>query len=778
MSGDGNGIRRTPAPRPETHLPIFNVSRRGFLIGAGAGALTLAIGGCKGLTEAEPERLYGGDNMPGGLKDSPLAFVSIAADGTVTVINPRAEMGQGIRTSVPMIIADELDAEWDRVKVIQAVGDHARYGNQNTDGSRSIRHGFTSFRRAGAAAKQMLVSAAAAAWGVPVGEVIAERHQLRHAASGRSADYGEFAAAAAALPIPARETLTLKAPSEFRYIGRGDMALIDNQDIVTGRAGYGTDVRFDNMVYAVVARPPVYGGRLRRFNADAALAHPGVIAVHTLDTPASPPPLFLPLGGVAVIAENTWAAIEGRRKLEIEWDDGDNAGYSSDAYDQQLTEAIRQPGKLVYENGDVQAALHDAPTKIAAEYHMPHIAHATIEPPAATVRIVDGKAEAWACVQDPQSSRDLIAQLLGMSTDDVTVYQTLLGGGFGRKSKPDFVGEAALLSQHLGGRPVKVMWTREDDLAHDYLHAVSVQRVEAAADAEGRPLALLHRVAAPTISSTFGPDSGYEAPFELTMGLTDLPTSLPHYRIENAQAMAHTRIGWFRSVYNIPHAFATQCAIAELAHAAGRDPKDFLLEVIGPAQKIDPRVRDAGNYDEHPELYPLDTGRLRRVAETVAAAANWGRPLPAGHGLGIAAHRSFVSYTAAVVEVAVDADGRWRVVAVDIAIDCGAQINPERVRSQLEGTVIQGIGIVKGSAITFRNGRVEQGNYHQFILPRMPDAPPVIRTHSVGADDTGVALGGVGEPGLPPVAPAIANAIFAASGRRVYRLPIGDRVMG
>jgi len=594
--------------------------------------------------------------------------------------------------------------------------------------------------------------------------------------SGRSADYGEFAAAAAALPVPDPRTLALKPQSQFRYIGRSDMALIDNQDIVSGRAIYGTDVRFDNMAYAVVARPPVYGGRLRRVNMDAALAHPGVIAVHTLATPESPPPLFLPLGGVAVIADTTWAAMEGRRKLEIEWDDGANAGYDSKAYDAQLTQALQQPGKLVYENGDVLAALRDAPTKIAAEYHMPHIAHATIEPPAATVRIVDGKAEAWACVQDPQSSRDLIAQLLGMSTDDVTVYQTLLGGGFGRKSKPDYVGEAALLSQHLGGRPVKVMWTREDDLGHDYLHAVSVQRVEAAADAEGRPLALLHRVAAPTITSTFGPDSGYEAPFELTMGLTDLPTSLPHYRIENTQAMAHARIGWFRSVYNIPHAFATQCAIAELAHAAGRDPKDFLLEVIGPPQKIDPRLRDAGNYDENPALYPLDTGRLRRVAETVANGANWGRTLPAGHGLGIAAHRSFVSYTAAVVEVAVEADGRWRVVAVDIAIDCGAQINPERVRSQLEGTVIQGIGIVKDSAISFRNGRVEQSNFHEFLIPRMPDAPPLIRVHAVGADDPDVALGGVGEPGLPPMAPAIANAIFAACGQRIYRLPIGERL--
>jgi len=274
MSGDGNGIRRAPARRPHSNLPIFNVSRRGFLIGAGAGALTLAIGGCKGLTDTEePERLYGGDNMPGGLKDSPLAFVSIAPDGTITVINPRAEMGQGIRTSVQMILADELDAEWERVTLVQAVGDHARYGNQNTDGSRSIRHGFTSFRRAGAAAKQMLISAAAAAWGVPVAEIVAERHRIRHEGSGRSADYGEFAAAAAALPVPDTRTLALKPWSKFRYIGRDDIALID-----------------------VLARPPVYGGRLRSLNAEAALAHPGVIAVHTLDTPASPPPLFLPLG--------------------------------------------------------------------------------------------------------------------------------------------------------------------------------------------------------------------------------------------------------------------------------------------------------------------------------------------------------------------------------------------------------------------------------------------------------------------------------------------------
>lgn len=768
--GDGGGRRAAIAG----DLPVYNISRRGFLVGAAAGALTLAVGGVPRAL-AQEARKYGGDGMPGGLKDAPQVFISIAPDGTVTITNHRAEMGQGVRTSVPMIIADELDADWSRVRVEQADGDHARYGNQNTDGSRSIRHGYAPLRRAGAAARQMLVAAAAAAWAVPVSEVRAELHVLSHPPSGRSAGYGEFAAAAARLPVPEPSSLVLKSPAQFRYIGKDRIGLVDNHDIVTGRAGYGIDVVLDGMVHAVVARPPVYGGKLRRVDDTAARAFGGVLDVRTLDS-APVPSAFLPLGGVAVIADSTWAANEGRKRLVLEWDDGGNGSYDSDAYRAQLETAVRAPGKLIHETGNVAEALQRAPTRIEVEYALPHIAHATMEPPVATVRIVDGRVEAWACTQDPQTARDLLAQALEVAPDHVTVHQTLLGGGFGRKSKPDFIVEAGLLSKALGGKPVKVTWTREDDIAHDYFHTVAVQRIEAAVDGNGKPLAWLHRSAAPSIGSLFAPDSGYQGAFELAMGLTDLGTAIPNYRVENVQAMAHTRIGWFRSVFNIPHAFATQCAVAELAHAAGRDPKDFLLDFIGPPAKIDPVARKAANYGEDPARYPINTGRLRRVVETVAAGAGWGRALPAGHGLGVAGHGSFASYTAVVVEVAMGDDGQLRIPAVDIAIDCGAQINPERIRAQLEGSVVQGLSIALSSEITFRGGRVEQTNFHDYLFLRINEAPPTIRVHLVGADDADSPIGGVGEPGVPPVAPALLNAIFAATGKRIRRLPVGDQL--
>lgn len=779
MTPDGLDAPRGAAAAPaEAHdadaQPIVNVSRRAFLLGLGVGALVLAVAPA---LAADPPRRYGGDGMPGGLKDDPRLFVAIAADGTVTILNHRAEMGQGVRTSVPMIIADELEADWARVQVRQAPGDEARYGNQNTDGSRSIRHNFEPLRRAGAAARQMLIAAAAASWKVPAADIVAEQHVLTHAGSGRRAGYGEFAAAAAALPVPSGEALKLKQPAQFRYIGKGRIGGIDNRDIVSGKAQYGIDTRVPGMVYAVVARPPVYGGRVKRHDAAAALKVPGVLKVVPLDG-APIPSAFFPLGGVAVVAENTWAAIEGRKALQIEWDHGPNAGYDSQRYRAALETASRAEGQLVYERGATYAELAKAERKIAVEYYVPHLAHAPMEPPAAVVRADADGAEAWACVQAPQATRDLLAGLLKLPEERVTIHQTLLGGGFGRKSKPDFVAEAAVLSRALDGKPVKLTWTREDDIVNDYFHTVSLERIEAAVDAAGKPLAWLHRSAAPSIASLFGPDPKHQRDFELGQGLTDLATAVPHYRVENPEAPAHTRIGWFRSVYNIPHAFATQSAVAELAHAAGRDPKDFLLDFIGPARRIDPVTMKTPNYGEDPARYPLDAGRLRRVAEVAAQGAGWGRTLPRGKGLGIAAHRSFVSYVAVVVEVEVGDDGTLSIPRVDIAVDCGPQVNPERVRSQMEGAVIQGLGLAATGEIRFAEGRAVQSNFHDYLLPRIDAAPRAIHVHAVGADDYALPLGGVGEPGLPPVAPALTNAIFAATGKRIRSLPIGRQLAG
>jgi isoquinoline 1-oxidoreductase beta subunit len=755
-------------------MDIVNLSRRSFLGVTPAVGLILVVGFPR-LAVAADEPKYGADGMPHGWVDDPLVFVAIAPDGSVTITCHRQEMGQGVRTSLPMVVADELEADWSRVHVKQAQGDEARFGNQDTDGSRSVRHYFEPMRRCGAAARTMLEQAAAAQWGVPLAEVAASQHEVVHRSTNRKLGYGALAIAASRLPVPARDSLRLKTPAQFRYIGKGDVKIIDGPDLVAGRGMYGIDTRLDGMLYAVVARPAVYGGRVVSHDASDALKVPGVVrVVEIAGTPL--PSEFQPLGGIAVIATNTWAAIQGRSALKIQWDDGPNASYDSTAYKTALEAGVRSPAKVVREEGDVAAAMKGAARRIQAEYYVPHMTQAPMEPPMATARVADGRCEVWACVQAPQVTRDRLAKRLGLSADRVTVNVTLLGGGFGRKSKPDFVLEAALLSQAMSGRPVKVAWTREDDIQHSYYHTVSVEHLEAGLDASGRPIAWLHRSAAPSISSIFGPDPRHESPMELGMGLVDVPFAIPNLRLENPETSAHTRIGWYRSVSNIPHAFAIQSFVAELAAAAGRDPKDYLLELLGPARRIDPhKVGDSWNYGESPALYPVDTGRLRRVIETAAQKAGWGKSMAARTGLGIAAHYSFASYVVAVVEVAVSDKGEISIPQVDIAFDCGPQVNPERIRAQLEGACVMGVGNTLLSEITFKAGRVEQSNFGDYQVARMNVAPRDIRVHLIAAD-FGSPLGGVGEPGVPPIAPALCNAIFAATGKRIRRLPIGDQL--
>jgi isoquinoline 1-oxidoreductase beta subunit len=530
------------------------------------------------------------------------------------------------------------------------------------------------------------------------------------------------------------------------------------------------------MKYAVIARPPVLGGQARSVDSAAAMQVAGVEKIVPIEgTP--PPGKFMPLGGVAVIARNTWAAINGRDALKITWDDGPNASYDSAEYRRQLQQAASRPGKVVRNEGDTDAALASAARLLQAEYYIPHLAHAPMEPPSALARFRDGKCEVWCGVQNPQATVDEIAVRLGLDPKNVVVHCTLLGGGFGRKSKPDYAIEAALLAKDLGDVPVQVVWTREDDIRHGYYHTVSVERLEAALDAGGRPLAWKHRSVAPPIASIFKADEKYEGPAELGMGLVDVPFACPNVRVENGEAEAKTRIGWFRSVSNIPHVFAVQSFVAELAAAARRDQKDYLLEMIGPARIVDPRKSADGfwNYGEAFDRYPIDTARLRRVVEIAAERSGGGRTLPARHGLGIAAHRSFVTYVATVVEAAVDDKGALTVPRVDVVIDCGALVNPDRVRAQMEGACVMGMSLATKNEITFSRGRVQQGNFDDYDVTRIGEAPREIRVHLVEAGFD-VPPGGVGEPGLPPFAPALANAIFAAVGKRIRRLPIGDQL--
>ena len=745
---------------------IENVSRRNFLGGVfSTGALVLAA-------RILPENAWADTNEYHGKAASaalrPSIYLGVEPDGTVYIVTHRSEMGTGIRTTLPMVAADELEADWKHVKIEQALGDK-NYGDQNTDGSKSIRGFFTAFREAGASARMMLVEAAAAQWKVPVSECRAYMHEVTHTPSGRKLGYGALAQAAGKLPVPKPAAVQFKPKSEWRYIGK-EQQIADLADICSGKAIFGMDVKRPGMLYASVERPPVMGGKVQSFDDKATLLVRGVKQTASIE-PFKPPYTFQPLGGVAVIADSTWAAFQGRKKLKVEWNNGANASHDSEQYKKELLATARQPGKVVRNIGDVDSAFAKAAKTIEAEYYVPLLAHATMEPPVAVAEYRDGKVEAWVPTQNPQAVQDTVAVALGIKPEDVTCHVTLLGGGFGRKSKPDYVAEAALLSKQTG-KPIKLVWTREDDIRFDYYHAVAGMYHKGALDAKGNTTAWLHRSVFPSISSMNDANSMYGFDVEYGMGLNDMPFDIPHHRAENGPAKTHVRIGWLRSVANIYHVFSGLSFADELAAAAGRDPLQYQLDLIGTGRVIDFKsqgVANYWNYGEPYEKYPFDTSRLRKVLEIAGEKSGWGkRKAGNGWGLGVAAARSFTSYVATVVEVEVDKNGKIRIPRSWQVVDAGMVINPDRVRSQFEGASVMGAGIALTGEISLSDGRVKQSNFHDYQVARMNQAPIQTDVHIVEND---ALPGGVGEPGVPPFVPAFANAVFAATGKRVRELP-------
>lgn len=751
-----------------THVrqTLINLSRRGF-VGAGAGlALAVTLGAC---SQNNPETVAEAaapipDNS--NVDVGPLVLISIAADGRTQITNPRSEMGQQVITTVAQMIADELDVPWDDIVIKQAVGDK-KYGDQNTDGSTSVRNHFDRFRMAGASMRQMLTQAAANEWGVDISECSSELGIITHS-SGKTLTYGDVAQAAGKLDVPAEDTVTLKARSEWRYIGK-DKPSYTISEVIRGEGTFGIDVRVPDMLNAVIARPPALFGKVKNLDGTAALAMPGVTQVIKMKDPQGEAPAFQQLGGVAVIATDTWAAIQGREALEIEWEAGPHASYNSETYAQELVATARKAGESKLKRGNTEAALSSAAKTITADYYAAHLSQSPMEPPAATAQWTGDSVKIWACTQNPQAAKSTVAQICGVPEDNVTVHVTLLGGGFGRKSKPDFVVEAALLAREVG-KPVKVTWTREDDVKHGYFHSVSAQHMEGGLDKDGNVTAILHRTVFPSINSTFGPaDQGSD--FELSLGATDNPWNVPNMTVEVGKAKSHIRIGWLRSVANVYHVFANQSFAAELAHAADKDPKDFLLELIGPDRLID-FSKDGVNYPNYGasiEEHPVDTKRLKAVLDKAASMAKWGRSLPKGHGLGIAVHRSFLAYVATAIEVAVDAEGNITFPGIWSAVDAGTVISPDNTKSQIEGGTLFGISNALYGEITATNGAVDQNNFPDWRVMRMAEAPHIFETHIMESD---APPAGVGEPGTPPAAPALANAIFAATGQRLRTMPM------
>lgn len=717
---------------------VVKLGRRDFLK-AGAllgGGLVLGVylppGGARGAEE-------GAKAAP----PDPNAWIRIGADDLVTVVVHHSEMGQGVYTSLPMLVAEELEVEWPRVRFeaapVAAVYNHFWWGTQGTGGSTSVPSSWEPLRRCGAAARTMLVAAAAARWGVPAAECRAEGGRVLHPASGREARYGALVGEASRLPVPA--DVALKDPKDFRLIGK-PLPRLDTPGKVAGTAVFGIDAARSGMLTAVVARPPTFGGKVRSLDAEKARAIPGVRLVALVPS------------GVAVVAEGFHAALAGREALRVEWEPGPEPELSSEGLRRRYAGLAREPGAVARTSGDPAAALAQGAKTLEAEYEVPFLAHATMEPLNCAVDLRADRCEIWTGTQFQTADRNAAAAAAGLPPESVRLHTLLLGGGFGRRANPasDFVVEAVHVAK-AAQAPVKVVWTREDDTRGGYFRPFWYDRLSAALDAEGRPVAWHHRIVGQSILAG--------TPFEAHMvkggvdetsveGAADLPYAIPHVQVELHSPRLPVPVLWWRSVGHSHTAFVVECFLDELAAAAGRDPFEFRRGLLA----------------DHP--------RHRGVLELAAERAGWGKAPSPGRGRGIAVHKSFGSYVAQVAEVSVDGQGRIRVHRVVCAVDCGQVVNPDTVAAQMEGGIIFGLSAALHGEITFENGRVRQANFDDYPLVRFSDAPEV-EVHIAPSREP---PSGVGEPGVPPIAPAVANAVFAATGKRLRRLPLTPQRVG
>lgn len=696
------------------------VSRRAFIALGSAGGAGLVLG------FSLPRR---GEAVESAAEFTPNAFLEIDTDGSVTIWCARPEMGQGVRTSMPMIVAEELDADWRTVQVRQAPAHENKYGRMSVGGSGSVRTSWDPLRQAGAAARTMLVGAAAAEWGVEPASCRTEDGTVFHDPSSRRATYGELAERAAALPVP--EDPTLKDPSEYRIIGR-PTPRTDTPLKVNGSAEFGMDVRIPGMLYATIARSPTFVGRLTGYDADAARAVEGVRDVVELDN------------AVAVVADNTWAAIKGRRALGPQWDPGEAATLTSARISEMFRERLQTEGAIAQDDGDAAGALRAAARRIRAEYEVPYHSHAPLEPGNTTAHVTADRCEVWSPCQVPQSALRRVATMTGLEPDRIRINITFLGGGFGRRLETDYVAEAVDLSQRTGA-PVKVVWEREDDMRHDWYRPASLHILEAGLDASGRPTAWVHRLAASSISEAHRPGSVRDGLDRgAVAGAVDIPYAVPNIRVEYGMVNTSVPVGWWRSVFDSQTAFANEVFMDELAHAAGRDPLVFRRQLLA------------------------NEPRHLGVMEAAAQRAGWGASLPSGRGRGLAVHRSFGTYVAQVAEVTVAADGAVHVDRIVTAVDPGIVINPDTVEAQVQGSVVFALTSMLKDEITIDGGAVVQSNFHDYRMLRI-DEMPEVEVHIVESREHPT---GLGEPAVPPVAPAVVNAIFDATGTRVRRLPI------